>query len=139
MGREMITNQIITVNDKTIELMEQVGKGAFSEVYKGKFEEEIVAVKIIKENVDCIKDEIEILKSLKHDNIIKFFEMIQTEKIIIMTEFMHCTLDDLLYKQNDLNPNFQFELSNQIKIFISIEIGKAIKYLQHLNLIHGLC
>lgn len=123
----------------SLQLREKIGKGAFSEVFKGELTEihTVVAVKVLTSIADCIKEEINYLQSFSHPNIIHFYGTIQTDKLIIVTEYMDCTLDDLLYHQHTLAPSLQFDLTEQIKIHISIEIGKGIRYLQQLSLIHG--
>ena len=122
-----------------LELREKIGKGAFSEVFKGSFKgyNKLVAVKILTKFADCIKEEISYLESFHHPNIIHFYGTIETDKLIIVTEYMDCTLDDLLYNQHSLKESLQFELTQSVKTFISIEIGKGIKYLQQQSLIHG--
>ena len=122
-----------------LQLHEKIGKGAFSEVFKGNIagNDQIVAVKILTKIADCIKEEINFLESFSHPNIIHFYGTIQTDKLIIVTEYMDCTLDDLLYNQHTLKPALQFELTQTIKTHICIEIGNGINYLQQLCLIHG--
>lgn len=64
---------------KDLVIMDQIGKGAFAEVFEGKIKIENkdrkVAVKVIPktlQNNKIIEEEIQILKQIHHDNVVNF-------------------------------------------------------------------
>ncbi|EKE40766.1 hypothetical protein ENUP19_0149G0030 [Entamoeba nuttalli] len=127
-----------TINSAVeVQLMEEVGHGTFSRVFKGKIQEKYVAVKVLNTVVDCIRMEVSYMRMFHHPNIISFYGTIQTDRLVILTEYMDSSLDNLLYNQQQCPVSLQFELTCPIKVHISLEIAKGIKYLQSLNLIHG--
>lgn len=82
------------MNDYSI--LELIGEGSFGKVYKGrrKFTGQIIALKFIRKGGKSEKDlrrlrsEIEILKGLKHDNIILMLDFFETKsEFCVVTEY----------------------------------------------------
>lgn len=77
-------------------VIEPIGEGSFGKVYKGrrKFTGQIVAMKFIlkhgKSERDCrnLRQEIEILRHLRHENIIQMLDTFETRnEFCVVTEF----------------------------------------------------
>ncbi len=77
-------------------MMARVGEGSFGKVYKGrmKYTGQIVALKFIKkggktaEEVKQIREEIDIMKELKHDNIVRMLDAFETSgEFCVVTEY----------------------------------------------------
>ncbi|KAL7720098.1 Protein kinase [Entamoeba marina] len=125
------------INCNDIKLLTLVGKGAFSQVFKSEFNGNTVAAKVIIKAPQCTENEVKYLSCLKHPNILSFFGIVNAVNFVIVTEFMDCSLDDLLYHQEKCPHSLQIPLTTFIKVTISLEIAKGIEYLQSLHLIHG--
>lgn len=132
-----IMNTELTAHYEELRCLQEIGRGAFSHVFKGILNGKLVAVKKITKVTDCIKNEVNYLTILKHPNIIRFTAAYKGDSFVIVTEYMDCSLDDLLYSPERVPQQLDIPLTNKIKVYISIEIAKGIQYLQSLNLIHG--
>jgi serine/threonine protein kinase len=116
----------------------KIGKGSFSVIKLGKKIDDgkLVAVKIIK-NVrnpkkrDLIKREIQILRKVKHPNIIELYDVLMDENndnVYLMLEY--CDIGDLKTFQNKK----KFHEYKALKI--AHQIKSALKYLFENNIIH---
>ena len=126
------------INAYTIE--NEIGKSALGGVYSAinEYTDEKVAIKIIskeslqynKTELTLINNEITILKLLNHKNIIKLYEVFETESnIYIVTEL--CTGKELfhyIYKKKTLN---EYEA-----LAIFHQIIDAMVYLHEMNIVH---
>jgi calcium-dependent protein kinase len=122
-----------------------LGEGGFSKVLKvqSKVTKEMRAMKIIKKqgvNLDLkdanIFDEINILKTLDHPNIIKIYEFFEDERnFYLITEFCEFgdLFENLINADDELNPFF----TESISCFIMKQLLSAITYLHDQNIIHG--
>lgn len=79
---------------KKYEIQGTIGRGAFGEVHKArnKINKEIYALKIIHKylypNIETLIQEIEILKTLDHPNILRIYEYFQDKKsFYIISEY----------------------------------------------------
>ena len=116
----------------------EIGKGAYSKVYKG-FDittDQLVAIKVISKRdikpimLNRIKKEIEILSDIQHENIIKLYEHIETdEHFYLILEY--CSGGDLydLMAQHRI-PEFR------AKIYVG-QLAEGLFYLRCLK--HSLC
>ena len=117
-----------------IKTLKLIGLGATSEVYLGKYKGSNVAIKKIK--VKDINDnfykeyqnELSILTSIRHSNLIVFLGTILEENnLCLITEYCEGgTLYDLLYKKKNI------EIPWNLKLKFLIDISKAIYFL-HTN------
>ena len=116
-------------------LSKKIGKGSFSKVYKATYEDKEYAIKIVK--LDKLNEkirknfeyEVEILEKLKHNNIVKCYEILKgNNTLCIVLEY--CELGDLsdYIKSNKINKE------EGKKIFI--EISKGMYYLNQNKIIH---
>jgi len=132
-------------------LSQKLGEGTFGKVYKGAYlprrgdPSAMFAVKIIKlptksqnqsqmdekmkEFLESTRQEISILRMLKHENIVQLFDVKQLkDEIFIFMEY--CNQKDL--KTFILTHEFSF---NEVLYYFA-QIIKAFEYLQQMNVIH---
>eukprot|EP01084_Bolivina_argentea_P311763 539683_1 len=117
-----------------------VGEGSFARVYKvmDKKTQEIMALKCIKKDgkseieIDKLMEEIMILQSLSHKNIIKIIEWFVTEsEICVVTEFAEKgELFKIIKKKNNKKLS-EFEIKIIAKQLIS-----ALQFLHNSRIIH---
>ena len=86
-------------------VIELVGEGSFGKVYKGrrKHTGQIVALKFIvkhgktEKDIRNLRQEIEILRHLRHENIIQMLDTFETKsKFVVVTELAHGELFEIL-------------------------------------------
>ena len=113
-----------------------IGKGSFSKVYIGykkvDKEKKYAIKKIYKKEdlkyINYIDKEIKIMNKLNHENIIKLYDTIYTDKyIFLILELCDSDLYSFMNK-NDLN-------ENQIRLIIR-QITDALKYIMNNNIVH---
>ena len=141
----ILTIPPVPVPDETVEvkrpiLVELIARGSYGEVYKGTFEERMVAIKTIlsdsikkslnyEESMKGFNKEAEILKNTSHPNIIKLYvkyECKDTNRIMLVMELMEQDLWDYL-------KNSRETLSLQKQVDISLQISNGLRYLHQLN------
>ena len=134
--------------------IEDIGEGSYGYIIKVKHNltKEIRAMKIIeksrlidKDNEAIISDEIKILKSLDHPNIIKIYEFFSDKyKFYIVMEYLE--LGDLFsfFKKLVVDKNKNKDLKQTNCYFLNVNIRSIIKqllsaltYLHTKNIIHG--
>ena len=131
---------------KDFELMKLLGEGSFGKVIKVRslINNEIYAMKIINLNIEEFeeynKSELEMIKKLKNEYIVKYYTDFQDDNAlyIIMEYLEYGTLDDyknlltFLQKKNpDVINNKKFEIIN-----IFMQCISALKHLKESNIIH---
>ncbi|VAH26124.1 unnamed protein product [Triticum turgidum subsp. durum] len=118
-------------------VVELVGEGSFGKVYKGrrKYSRQTVAMKFIlkhgKSNKDIhnLRQEIEILRKLKHENIIEMIDAFETpQEFCVVTEFAQGELFEVLEDDKCL-PEEQVQA-------IAKQLVKALHYLHSNRIIH---
>lgn len=115
-----------------------IGKGSFSNVYKACHIEtkELYAMKVVsltnlaKKVIENIESEISIMIKIKHDNIVRLYETIKTDKHICLL-IDYCDGEDL---NKYIKKNGRIS-EKQTKIFMT-QIASGLHYLHSLNLIH---
>ncbi len=126
------------------EIGDIIGKGTYSSVKiaKNKKTNEKYAMKIYEKSAqtfreDCIKSEIDILKIIKHKNIAKYIEDINTEnQIIIVQELVEgFSLKDYYNKEIKGNKNISDEIYNILKKIFR-QIFEAMNYLHQKDISH---
>ena len=92
-------------------MIELVGEGSFGKVYKGrrKHTGQIVALKFIvkhgksEKDIRNLRQEIEILRALRHENIIQMLDTFETKsKFVVVTELAHGELFEILEDDQSL-------------------------------------
>ncbi|GJP76459.1 hypothetical protein CLOP_g6902 [Closterium sp. NIES-67] len=118
-------------------VIELVGEGSFGKVYKGrrKFTGQMTAMKFIlkhgksERDIKNLRQEIEILRKLKHENIIEMLDAFETpQEFCVVTEFAQGELFEIL--QND-----QALPESQVQV-IAKQLVRALYYLHSNRIIH---
>jgi serine/threonine protein kinase len=123
------------------EMMHEVGRGGFSIVYKcrEKVTNHIYAVKVVdlrplrlreRFNPSRIRREVDIIKRLRHDNIIHFVDVFETQDQLLMV-MEYCPgveLFDVILARKFLNEDYGKAVFSQI--------ARALFYLHSLNILH---
>jgi len=118
-------------------VLERIGEGSFGKVYKGrrKFSGQTVAMKFIskhgKDDRDLrnLRREINILRTLNHENIIRMFDVFETENdFCVVMEFAQGELYEILEIDGKL-PEEQVQ-------GIAKQLVRALHYLHHKRVIH---
>ncbi|XP_020107815.1 serine/threonine-protein kinase TIO isoform X2 [Ananas comosus] len=118
-------------------VIELVGEGSFGKVYKGrrKYTRQFVAMKFIlkhgksEKDLHNLRQEIEILRKLKHENIIEMLDSFETpQEFCVVTEFAQGELFEILEDDKCL-PEEQVQA-------IAKQLVKALYYLHSNRIIH---
>ena len=92
-------------------VLQQVGEGSFGKVYKGrrKYCGQVVALKFIpkggrsQKELKVLRQEIEILRTLQHENIVLMLDYFETaDQMCVVTEFAQGELFDILEDDRSL-------------------------------------
>ena len=118
-------------------ILEMIGEGAFGKVYKGqrKCTNQIVAIKKIdkknkkEKELKNLRQEIDIIKKLYHENIIQFLDSFETSaEICLVTELATGQLYEIVQEDKKLPES---EIKN-----IALQLTSALSYLHNNNIIH---
>ena len=118
-------------------ILEMIGEGAFGKVYKGqrKCTNQIVAIKKImkkgkkEKELKNLRQEIDILHRLYHENIVQFLDSFETHsEFCLVTELATGQLYEIIQEDKKLP-------ENQIKD-IALQLSSALFYLHSNNIIH---
>ena len=137
-----IKNEEIGNKFKDFELLQLLGEGSSGKVIKVRslLNKEIYAMKIINLELcdkEYIQSEIEMLKKINHENIVKYYSNFQEDnKIYIIMEYLEYgelkEYINLLKYLNEINRKpKKFEIIN-----IFIQCIRVLKYLKDINIIH---
>lgn len=112
---------------------EAVGEGSTAHVFKGKFRDEDVAIKQFlpgteekEELYTALVRELEVLTSLRHDNLVRLIGVVESPPCIVMELCAGGVLYDLLYGKS-----FKPVWEQQLKI--ACDIAEAMEYLHGLE------
>lgn len=128
-----------------IKLGDKIGEGSYGEVFKAVWSGKQVAAKRIRivffegdydgsiraAFLEKFKKEWEILRSLQHDNIVRYYTVIlppSPETPIIVTELLECDLAKYI-RQSETKPKVPF--SDVVKIMV--DVAEALHYLHSLK------
>jgi alpha-tubulin suppressor-like RCC1 family protein len=120
------------ITEEEINFGDRIGVGTFGEVKKGYWRKQTVAVKFLKgemltseESISCFIDECNILKNLRHPNILLFMgACTNPPNFFVVTEY--CDNGNLFEL---LHSNKQIVLNWEDKRRIAIEIAQGMNYL----------
>jgi tRNA A-37 threonylcarbamoyl transferase component Bud32 len=116
---------------------DQIASGASGTVYKGKYKDVYVAIKIYHEEVqsaDAIRElnhEVNIIKKLDHANIVKFVGITVHPQISLVMEYVD---------GHDLNKYLHFKkkmFTEREAVSVLHQIGLSLEYLHSQDIIHG--
>ena len=123
---------------ETYKIQRTIGKGSFATVRKAKNRQtnEYVAVKVLSkrkmapEDVDSLKNEIEIMKTVDHPNIVKMIDFFEDEA-------HYCLIMELMEGGELFDQILQREQFNESEARQAIRsIIDAIRYCHTLNIVH---
>uniref|UniRef100_A0A673L315 non-specific serine/threonine protein kinase n=1 Tax=Sinocyclocheilus rhinocerous TaxID=307959 RepID=A0A673L315_9TELE len=104
-------------------ILEVIGEGSFGRVYKGrrKFSGQVVALKFIpkvgrsEKDLRSLKREIDIMRGLKHPNIVLLLDSFETEReVVVVTEYAEGELFQILEDDGSLPENQVREIACQL-------------------------
>ncbi|XP_002734111.2 uncharacterized protein LOC100374872 [Saccoglossus kowalevskii] len=129
----------IKVKDVQYRRADEIGRGAFGIVYRGKWLGTDVAIKEIKgRNVKLlqgsIKREVQIHSRIRHPNIVQLMATaVEKNTMIIVSEYIDGpNMDDLLFT----GEHIEFNIPNDRKPYITKQLCQAISYMHENNIIH---
>ena len=132
-----ISNNVDIIDLNTINIGDKIGEGGFAVIHKGQWLYTDIAVKIIfnpkitEDLLDEFNNEIQMLSHMNHPNIISIIGICTKPKLAIVSEYASKgSLFDLLYKNKSL------EIALNQKLFIIIEVCKALCYLSSKSIVH---
>ena len=111
-----------------------IGLGAFGNVYKAKYNNEYFSIKEItkiKSDNNKLLREIEVMKKMECDNIVKYIEIVETEEsFYIVSELCHLSLAEYLNMRKK-------SLSIEELKELFIDLNKGLKVMYENKIIHG--
>ena len=118
-------------------VLERIGEGSFGKVYKGrrKFCGQVVALKFIptggrsERELQALRQEIEILRTLQHENIVMMLDYFETDtEMIVVTEYAQGELFEILEDDRSLP-------EEEVRT-IACQLVRALYYLHSNRVIH---
>ncbi|XDV20856.1 hypothetical protein PO909_026070 [Leuciscus waleckii] len=118
-------------------ILEVIGEGSFGRVFKGrrKFSGQVVALKFIpkvgrsEKDLRSLKREIDIMRGLKHPNIVLLLDSFETEReLVVVTEYAEGELFQILEDDGSLPENQVCE--------IACQLVSALYYLHSHRILH---
>ncbi|OAF68409.1 hypothetical protein A3Q56_03867 [Intoshia linei] len=125
----------IVVNYEDVEIGAVLGKGEYSEVFKGKFNQLEVAIKIFKDNLvpmtQKLKSEAYVMMNLKHINLIKLIGVVTSPKNIIIIEYMpNGSILDFLRSRG------RYSINKDSLFHYSVDTCSGLEYIESKSLVH---
>jgi serine/threonine protein kinase len=118
-------------------VLERIGEGSFGKVYKGrrKYTGQAVALKFIskhgksEKDLNNLRQEIDILRKLNHENVIMMFDQFETERdFCVVTEYAQGELFQILEDDHSLPEEEVQKIARQLV--------KALYYLHSNSIVH---
>ncbi|XP_016065797.1 PREDICTED: tyrosine-protein kinase Blk [Miniopterus natalensis] len=120
---------------QSLRLVRKLGSGQFGEVWMGYYKNKVkVAVKTLKEGTmspEAFLGEANLMKTLRHERLVRLYAVVTKEPIYIVTEYMArgCLLDFLKTDEGS-------RLSLPRLIDMSAQIAEGMAYIEKMNSIH---
>ncbi|KAL3887124.1 hypothetical protein ACJMK2_027078 [Sinanodonta woodiana] len=131
----------IMIKDEDVKLLDCIGKGSFSDVYRAEYDGCIVAVKCRNHDDGYgprFRREIEILAKMQHPNIIDFLGVMTGEENQLATRFV------MKYMENGALSSYlrthrgkQSSPSLQTRLSILLDVVKGMEHLTSRKVVHG--
>ncbi|KAI4890573.1 hypothetical protein NFI96_016198 [Prochilodus magdalenae] len=128
---------VVTSKMEQYHVLEMIGEGSFGRVYKGrrKFSGQVVALKFIpkvgrsEKELRSLKREIEIMRGLRHPNIVLLLDSFETEReVVVVTEYAEGELFQILEDDGSLP-------ESQVRE-IACQLVSALYYLHSNRILH---
>lgn len=131
------------INKDDVKMGQKIGEGGFGEVYKSRWKNKTVAVKVMAEKKiqntnefkalsSELKKEAQILKHLDHSNIVQFFGIITLNKYPYGIVMEYCDKGSLWGLLHDYNS----KLNGPASIKIAWDCAKGVAYLHEQKILH---
>ena len=127
---------VIQFQDLKIEDKDRIGHGGFGDIFAGKWQGKIVAIKklrvqrVSKKRLEQFEEEVNVFCRLSHKNIIAFHgACIKTPNLCMVMELMSGSLYDKIHIED-------FQFTNTNKSFIAKEIACGLEYLHSQDVAH---
>ncbi|KAK3601267.1 hypothetical protein CHS0354_040447 [Potamilus streckersoni] len=140
-GEKSVSYKNIMIKDEDVKLLDCIGKGSFSDVYRAEYNGHIVAVKCRNHDDGYgprFTREIEILAKTQHPNIVVFLGVMTGEENQLATRFVmeymeNGALSSYLrtHRGKETSPSLQTRLS------ILLDIVKGMEHLTSKKIVHG--
>jgi tRNA A-37 threonylcarbamoyl transferase component Bud32 len=121
---------------KDVKIIEEIGEGTSAFVFKGKYNNEFVAVKMFKQNLlesnsEEFKKELILISKLKNSNIVNFIGFIveKTQFGIVLEYCDFKTLKSFIQENENL-------LKWKLKLKLLLDVSKGMEYIHFKKLIH---
>ena len=139
-----VTNELLVGQSKSnpendYKILNFLGEGSFASVHKvqNKYTDSICAMKVIKKNFNCTVDdekeilnEINILRTMDHPNILKIFEFYSNkEQYSIVTEL--CQGGELFQQIIDQGP-----FNERYSAYVMYQLFSAVNYCHKMHIVH---
>ena len=128
--------RVIQFKDLLVDENSRIGHGGFGDIFAGKWQGEVVAIKklrvqrVSKKRLEQFEEEVSVFSRLSHDNIITFYgACIKTPNLCMVMELMSGSLYDKIHIED-------FQFTNANKSFIAKEIACGLKYLHSQEVAH---
>ncbi|KAB0400648.1 hypothetical protein E2I00_018575 [Balaenoptera physalus] len=125
---------------QSLKLLRKLGSGQFGEVWMGYYKNNIkVAIKTLKEGTmspEAFLGEANLMKTLRHERLVRLYAVVTKEPIYIVTEYMArgCLLDFLKTDEgNRLSLPRLIDMSAQV---CENRIAEGMAYIEQMNSIH---
>ncbi|GLV37727.1 C-terminal Src kinase [Carabus blaptoides fortunei] len=123
------------IQEKELDIREQLGKGEFGEVSLGMWNGKRVAVKMLKDSGEAMQkflEEAQLMKSLKHENLVNLLGVVYNNKhIYLVTEYMSKgSLVDYLRSRGRLH------VTKKDQINFAYDTSAGMEFLEHEKIVH---
>ncbi|CAH0516535.1 unnamed protein product [Peronospora belbahrii] len=132
----------LSIEPKCIQIGHEIGKGAFSVVYAGKYQGQDVAVKCQpKDAQDKIPDfvirEVQVLRLLRHSRLLKYIgaaDNVRAKQVWILSEYLNNGDVDLLLKA--IRSEKKRHVGWHRMVHIALDAAQGIEFLQMRHIVH---
>lgn len=122
------------IQSKDLQVFELIGKGEFGDVYKGKYKNQDVAIKELKDKEragQAFLKEASVMTSMRHPNLVQLIGVVIGETIQLVTEFMgKGNLVEYLRSRG------RSVITKKDQINFATDVCSAMQYLESKDLVH---
>ena len=151
---EFLDQYEIEYNFALLEVVDQIGQGAFGRVFKARAPglqrgahkaAEFVAVKSLKDDgrLEDFCKEVKVCVQFDHDNVIRLLGVctVSAQKCMIFEYMDQGSLHDMLHRSDPNNPSYDCDSSSPLirsdnLLHLAIQLSRGLEYLSTLNFVH---